>query len=70
MEIGNIRPQRLTEKERCRLVASGACFKCRQRGHRANNCPTRFQNQPNAQPNQNQNNDQRRNLPPRPGVNV
>ena len=40
---------KLTDAERRRLSALGACFKCQQVGHMANACPTRTQNN-NYQP--------------------
>ena len=33
---------RLTDAERAILRQKGACFKCRQEGHMANDCPTRY----------------------------
>jgi Ty3 transposon capsid-like protein/Zinc knuckle len=63
MELGNVGLRRLTDAERAQLRASGSCFKCRREGHRANECPSRFNNpapQGNPQPRPQQN------LPPRP----
>ena len=37
---GNGLPK-LTDAERARLRASGSCFRCRQQGHRADQCPLR-----------------------------
>ena len=59
MDLGAIRLQRLNEQECQHLRAQGACFKCRQRRHRANECLTYQNPQPQANPWQN--------LPPRPG---
>ena len=41
MDIGNIRLQKLTAEERERCRREGLCFRCRQRGHMANDrrCP-------------------------------
>ena len=38
------RPNKLDEKERARMVATGGCFKCRQHGHIVRNCPENFGN--------------------------
>jgi hypothetical protein len=47
---GSARPQltRLTDAERARLQAIGACFRCRQPGHTAMNCPLRDQQSGNG----------------------
>lgn len=53
MEVDAIaaRRARLTDQERTRLRQEGACFKCRQRGHVAKECPENRRPATSARPN-------------------
>lgn len=39
MDIGNIQLKKLSQAERDQCRKEGRCFRCRQKGHMANNCP-------------------------------
>ena len=48
MELGAL--SALTDTERKKMMSEGKCFKCRQTGHRAKDCPTRRQQTARASP--------------------